>query len=133
MQLTRHLREDTAGVLHADGLTDEMDDDGRLDRLVEPHLPEIDVRDGAANRIALEMGQHRRMHGLLALDDHVEDRVEPRRAGNGRSKIPLGDEDRARVALPVEDAGHEPGRAQAPRVARPALLALLHLELEPFA
>ena len=133
VKLARHVGEDAAGVLDSDWLTDEVDDDRRLDRLVEPNLTEVDVRDGAADRVALHVGEHRRMHRLLALDDDVENRVQPRRSGHRCPKVPLGDQDRARVAFSVEDARDESARAQAAHVARPALLSLLHFELETFS
>jgi hypothetical protein len=73
------------------------------------------------------------MHRPLTFDDDVEDRVQSRRSGHCCPKVPLGDEDRARVAFAVEDARDESARAQATHVARPALLSLLHFELETFA
>jgi hypothetical protein len=76
MELARHVREDSTCVLDTDRLTDEVHDNRRLDRLVEPHLTEVDVRDGAPDGVALKVGEDRRMHRLLALDDDVEDRVE---------------------------------------------------------
>ena len=67
----------------------------------------------------------------LALDDDVEDRVQARRAGHRGAELALGNDDRACVTLPVEDAGDEPLRAQAPRAARAEILALAHFELQP--
>ena len=47
-------------------------------------------------------------------------------------KLALGDDDRVRrVSAPVEDARNQALLAQAPRVARAAVLALAHLELDP--
>ena len=46
VDLVRHLLEDAA-LARADRLADERDDDGSLDRLVEPDLLEVDVRDRA--------------------------------------------------------------------------------------
>ena len=44
--LARDLLDD-ATLLRAGGLADELDGDRRLDRLVEPHLVEVDVRQRA--------------------------------------------------------------------------------------
>ena len=71
------------------------------------------------------------MHGRLPLDHDVEDRVQPRCPGHRRAQLSLRNDDRARVTLPVENAGDEPLRAQAPGVARAELLALAHFELQP--
>ena len=106
-------------------------DDRRVDRLVEPDLAQVDVRDRAADRILLVLGEDRGMDCLLPLDDDVEDRVQPRRARHRRPKLALGDDDRARVTLPVQDAGDQPLRAKAPGAARADVLALAHFELQP--
>ena len=53
-------------------------DDARLDRLVEAHLVEVDVRERAADRMLLVLLEHRVMRRLLPLDHDVEDRVEAR-------------------------------------------------------
>ena len=71
------------------------------------------------------------MDGRLALDDDVEDRVQPRRACHRGAKLPLGDDDRARVTLPVQHARNEAVRAQPTGAARTAVLALAHFELQP--
>ena len=102
-----------------------------MDRLVEPNLAQVDVRDRAADRILLILGENRRMHGRLALDDDVEDRVKPRRAGHRRAKLPLGNDDRARVTLPVQNARDEALRAEAPGATRAEILALANFELQP--
>ena len=130
MKLARDEREHPAR-LHAGRLTDELHDDGGMDRLVEPNLTQVDVRDGAADRILLVLGEDRRMHGLLALDDDVEDGVEPRRARHRRTKLPLRHDDRACMTLPVQDAGDEALRAEAPSATRADVLALAHFELQP--
>ena len=130
VHLTRDQREHPAR-LDACRLADELHDDGRMDRLVEPHLAKIDVRDRSANRILLVLREDRRMDRRLALDHDVEDRVQSRGARHGRPQLALGDDDRARVALPVEHAGNEPLRAQAPGLARAEFLALAHFELQP--
>ena len=132
VELARDEREHAAG-LHAGRLADELDDDRRVDRLVEANLAQVDVRDRAADRILLVLGENRRMHGRLALDHDVEDRVEPRRAGHDRAKLPLGNDDRARVTLPVQNAGDEALRAEAPGVTRAEILALANFELQPLS
>ena len=48
----------------------------RLDRPVEPHLVEVDMRERAADRMPLEVLENRMVRGRLALDDDVDDRVE---------------------------------------------------------
>ena len=132
VQLALDERDDAA-LLGALGLADELDDDGRLDRLVEPHLAEVDVGDRAAHRILLVLGEDRRMHRLLTLEDDVEDGVQPRLPGHRPAQGALGHRDRARLAVPVEHAGNHALRAQAPRMARATLLALLNLELDSVA
>ena len=116
LQLARDEREDAAG-LHAHRLADELHDDRGLDRLVEPDLAQVDVGDRPADRILLVLGEDRRVDGLLSLEDDVEDRVQARRPGHRGPQVLLGDRDRPRMALPVEDAGNEPLGAQAPRLA----------------
>jgi hypothetical protein len=81
--LARHLREHAA-VGRAGRLADELDDDGRLDRLVEPHLVQVDVGDRAPDGVLLHVLQHRRMRRRRPLDDHVEDRVQPTCTGQRR-------------------------------------------------
>jgi hypothetical protein len=73
--LAGHLREHAA-LLHACRLADQIDRDARLDRLVEPHLVQIDVREPAARHVLLVILQHGGMRRLLASEDDVEDRVE---------------------------------------------------------
>ena len=101
------------------------------DRLVEADLAQVDVRDGAADRVLLVVGEDRRVNGLLACEDDVEDRVQTGRTGQRRPEIVLGNGDRTCVPLAVEHAGDQALRTQAPRLARPARVPLLHLQLEP--
>jgi hypothetical protein len=71
---------------------------------------------------------------LLAGQDDVEDRVQAMAAGEHAPQLALGDADRVRLlAVPVENAGDDPGTAQPPGLARPALLALLNFQTDPFA
>ena len=66
VDLVRDLRQDAA-LAHADRVADERDRDRRLDRLVEPDLLEVDVRDRAAHLVALVVLEDRRV-GRAAVD-----------------------------------------------------------------
>jgi hypothetical protein len=87
------------------------------------------VRDRPAHRILLIVGEDRRMHRLLALENHVEDRVESRRPAHRSAQRPLRDRDRTGLPVAVEHAGNDPLGAQAAGMARATLLALAHFEL----
>ena len=114
-QLARHLREHPA-LLAAGRLADERDVDRRLDRLVEPDLVQVDVRDVSAHDVLLVVLQDRRVRARPALDDDVEDRVQAARAGQRAPEVALLDGDRLRLAAAVQDAGDDPLPAQAPRL-----------------
>ena len=74
------------------------------------------------------------MRRLLAREHHVEDRVQAVSARQHPPQLTLGNADRVRLLpAPVEDAGDHAVLAQAARVAGAPLLALLHLETDPFA
>jgi hypothetical protein len=74
------------------------------------------------------------MSRLLAVEDDIEDRVRPRVAGEGTSKLALRHaEGMRRLAASVEDARDHALSAQAPRVGRAAPFARLHLELDSFS
>ena len=113
VELARDLLHDAAD-LRPRRLADEMHEDGRLDRLVEPHLVEVDVRDRAADRMLLVVLEHRVMRRLLALDDDVDDPVQAGGAGQRDSQLPLADDERL-VRLPVEHARDQPLTTQALR------------------
>ena len=81
VDLARDEREHATG-LDTDRFTDEMNDDGRMDRLVEAHLAQVDVRDRPADRMLLVLREDRRMNRRLSLDDDVENRVKPRGPGH---------------------------------------------------
>jgi len=131
--LAADLREHAA-LGHANGLTDQLHDDLRLDRLVEPHLLEIHVDDPAAYRVLLVVLENRRMRGLLAFQGHVEDRVQARVAREHAPQLALRDRDRVRfLAAPVEDARDQPLLAQTARFGGAATFALRYLQLHPFA
>src|SRR5580765_684552 len=72
VDLALHLREHAA-LLHAHRLADELHGHARLDRLVEAHFLQVDVRDVAADRILLVVLENRGVRGVLAFDDDVED------------------------------------------------------------
>ena len=111
-QLAGDLLHDAA-LLGPRRLADELHVDGRLDGAVEAHLVEVDVRDGATDRVALVVLEDGVMRGRLPLDHDVDDPMEPGRSRERHAKGALADEDRPRVALPVEDAGHHPLLAKA--------------------
>src|SRR5262249_52004912 len=109
VHLARDLGE-RAALLHAGRLVaaDELDDHRGLDRLVEPHLLEVDVDDGASDRVLLEVLEDRRARGLLALEDDVEDRVHPRPARAPPPQLALRNRDRVRrLAASVDDTRNE--------------------------
>src|SRR6188472_2418979 len=123
--LELHLAADElndAALLRARRLADELEADRGLDRAVETHLVEVDVGERAADRVALEVLEDGVMGRRLPLDHDVDDRVEPRRAGQRGPKAALVHDDRARVTLPVEDARHQTLLAKAAHAAGAELL-----------
>ena len=127
------LREHAA-LGHADRLTDELHDDARLDRAVEPHLLQVDVGDPTLDRMLLVVLEDRRVGRVLALERHVEDRVQAVAAGEHAPQLTLGDADRLRVlAATVEHARDQPLLAQAARLRGASALAVLHLQLHSLA
>ena len=91
VDLVRDLGEHAA-LLDADGLADERDHDRGLDRLVEPDLLEVDVRDRAADLVALVVLEDRRVLAA-AVDGDVEHdvRCRPRVVSAARSsRSPTG-------------------------------------------
>ena len=111
-------------------LADELHVHGRLDRAVEAHLVEVDVRERAADRVALEVLENGVMGGRLPLDHDIDDPVEPGRPRERGAKVALADDDRPRVALAVEDAGDQPLLAEATDVARADLVGVPLGDLE---
>ena len=113
VHLRRHLLEDAAfpGALC---LADERDDDGGLDRLVEPDLLEVDVRDRAANLVALEVLEDRRVLGA-PVDRDVEHDVRPGRPRQRGAEVTLPDRNRDRRRTAVQDARNQPLPSQAAR------------------
>src|SRR5207244_3098733 len=76
VDLTLHLREHAA-FLGPRRLAHELHVDTRLDRLVEAHLVQVDVRDVPADRILLVVLEDRRVCRRLSFEDDIEDRVKP--------------------------------------------------------
>src|SRR5581483_3315086 len=90
--------------------------------------------DLPANRVDLVVLEDRRVRRLLALEHDVEDRVQPMTAGEHAPQLALRHADWMRlVPATVEDARDDPVAAQPPGLARPAQLALLHLQTNPLA
>ncbi len=122
------LREDPA-LLGAGGLADQLDGHGRLDRLVEPHFLQVDVRDVASNRVLLIVLEDRGMRRVLPLHDDVENRVQPSLPRQDATEFAFGNGDRMwLLAAAVEHTRDEPFTAQPARVGGAAPLALLDLQ-----
>src|SRR5439155_10544170 len=133
VDLTLHLREHAA-FLGPRRLAHELHVDTRLDRLVEAHLVQVDVRDVPADRILLVVLEDRRVCRRLSFEDDVEDRVKPSGARQDAAQLALGNADcMGLLAVAVEDAWNEPLLAQAPSIGRPTPFALPNLQLYPFA
>src|ERR671937_3128049 len=100
-----------------------------MDRLVEPHLVEVDVGDVAAQRILLVVLEDRRVRVAVAVEDDVEDGVQSAGAGEHATKVALGNGDRLRVvAAPIEDARNQPLLTQAASVSGTPTLPLANFE-----
>ena len=97
----------------------------RVDRLVEPDLLQVDVRDAAAHLVHLVLLEDRGVRRAAAVDLDVEDRVQAGRAGQRAPELALGDEIATGSPRAVEDAGDEALLAQAARLARAEALARL--------
>ena len=80
VDLARDLLED-ATLLDTGRLANELHGDRGLNRLIEPNLVEIDVRDEALDRVPLVVLEHRVVRGRLPVEDDINDRVKPRSAG----------------------------------------------------
>ncbi len=92
------------------------------------------MREPARDHVLLVVLQDRRVAGLLAVENDVEDRMQSSRAGQRPAQLALVHAERMRV-LPasVENAGDQPLPPKPACVGRAALLTLLNLELDPFA
>ena len=113
----------------ADSLAHHVERHRRVDRLVEPHLLKVDVRDRPAHAVELVLLEHRGMR-VAGLDDDVEHGVRAGAAGQRRPQVPLGDRDRDRRLAAVQDAGDQTLVAQPARLGgaedRPVLDQKLH-------
>ena len=98
VDLVRHLGEHAA-LLDTDRVADERDDDGGLDRLVEPDLLEVDVRDRAAHLVALVVLEDRRVLAA-AVDGDVQHDVAAGRSGQRGAQLALADGDRDGLVRP---------------------------------
>jgi hypothetical protein len=108
----------------------ELEDDRRLDLLVEADLEEVNVAHDAANRIALLVLHDHRL-APAAVDLDVEQRVS---LGEHRAQPPPVDLERDAVGVdPVDDPGHEPLPAKPPARARAPLLARFQRQQCPLA
>ena len=132
--LAQRLGKDTA-LAHARRVVPAVKLDGHrsLDRLVEPHLLQVDVRDAAPHGIDLVLLEDRRVRRALAVDLDVEDRVQAGGARERAAQLTLGDADGDRLAVSVEDARNEPLLAQAARLGRAETFALYDDELGAFS
>src|SRR6266540_6324830 len=133
VHLAVHLR-DHAALADARGIfgPDQRDRHRGRDRLVEPHLLQVDVDQPTLDRILLKLLQDRGVRRLLALEHDVEDRVQAGVARQHAPEVALGYGDRMRLRAAVEDTRNQAPLAQAPRFARALALALGNLETDPF-
>ena len=137
-RLDRHLAErlgEHAALAHARRVVAavKLDGDRGLDRPVEPHLLQVDVRDTAPHGMDLVLLENRRVRLSFAVDLDVEDRVQAGRTGERAPELALGDADRDRLAVAVEDARHEPLLAHTARLGRAEPLALRDHQFRPFS
>ena len=135
-RLDRDLADDLgehAALGHADGLAEELDHDPRLDRLVQPDLLQVDVRERPLERMLLVRLEDRRARGA-SVEGDVEDRVEAALAREGPAQLALLDRDCPRlVAAAVDDAGDQTLLAQASRLRGAAAPAVQHFKLHSLA
>ena len=104
----------------------ELNRDLRLDRLVEPHLLQVDVLEAAAHRVVLLLLDHDR-HCFGTLDLQVE---EGDAFAEHVSDIAFGHLEGARLrAAAVDDAGHQALAPQAACGSRAELGSGCSLEL----
>ena len=85
-----------AALLDADRLADERDRDRGLDRLVEPHLLEVDVRDRAAHLVALVVLEDRRVRASRRRSRRRARRAMPAGGRQRGPQLALADRDRDR-------------------------------------
>ena len=100
VELARDLLDDAADLRTRAPRRSSCTSDRRLDRLVEPNLVEVDVRDRAADRMLLVVLQHGVMRRLLALDHDVDDRRAAPTGRSARSRSSRSPTTNALLALP---------------------------------
>ena len=89
---------------------------GHVDRLIEPHLDEVDVLEASLHRMKREVANHR--EELFAVEGQLEDGVLPKLAAEHcRDFLRWDGDGRRREPLSVRDGGNEPALAQAARLA----------------
>ena len=76
----------------------------------------------SADRVPLEVLENRMVRCLLALDHHVDDRMETRGPRQRGAELALLDDDRTGKFPAVEDTRHQPLLAEAADTTRPDLL-----------
>ena len=102
---------------------------GGVDRLVEPDLLQVDVRDVAAHLVRLELLEHRRV-SLAAFDDNVEHGIEAAPGRQRGAQLALRNRDRDRLLASVEDARDQPAATQAARLGGAENRTVLDHELD---
>ena len=137
-RLDRHLAErlgENAALANARRVVAavKLDGDRGLDRPVEPHLLQVDVRDNAPHGMDLVLLENRRVRLSFAVDLDVQDRVQAGRTGERAPELALGDADRDRLAGAVEDTRHEPLLAHTARLGRAEPVALRDHQFRPFS
>ena len=91
------------------------------------------MSDAAAERILLVGLEDRVLGALPAVEDHVEDGVEPAGAAERPPELALVDtESVRRLPAPVQDSRDEPATAQAPSLRGAAAVPFHDFELDPF-
>jgi hypothetical protein len=114
LDLAQHLVQHAAGVADAVRHPHQVHRDLDGDLLVRVDLVEVDVRDLAADRRALDLADQRLAR--RAVDGQVDQRARGRHPGQGL--LDVGARQRQRLGLaptPVQDRGDQPPRAQAAR------------------
>ena len=122
-----------AALLHARRVADGLDDDLRLDDLVEPDLVQVDVEQSRPHRVELVVLEHGVVRRLLPIEDDVEDRMQAVLARQDSPQLALLDRERMRlVARPVQDSRDHAAGSQTPRDGASSLLARLDVQLDAF-
>jgi hypothetical protein len=95
---------------------------------------QIDVEQARARGIELIVLEHGVARLLLPFEDHVENGMEAMLAGQDASQLALCDRERMRrLAVAVENSGHEALAAKTARGRAAASIAGFHLQLDALA